>query len=291
MITKYDILKNKTYPIGKKWIYKIEVLDEAYLEEFELETRKTTVFMQNKVLRKDDIGNMFVEVEFSKIEFDSLPQKLSSFFNKIINLARKYILQLNKEGQIIDINFIEENFKKEQIEDVRNDEFYKNLSKEEKLTLNESIEKLDKSSYQKDIKNSLILLFCYPGYLRAGLSNESALKTHKHKISSNFLEDCVWDVNFYMGIYNISPDGTINLTCTGEIDANEEIDYSLIFDKIKQYYKERNDIYFDYNFQVLGDYYLCKENFYIKNAKIQICELLNEETIEFSKTFLISLVN
>lgn len=290
MIAKYDILKDKSYPIGEKWSYRIEILDESYLEEFELEIKKTTLFLQNEVLHIDEIGNTFIKVEFSKMEFDSLPEKLSSFFNKITNLIKKYTLELNKEGQIIDIHFTEDNFTKEQIDTLHKDEFYKKLSKKEKITINESIDKIDKSSYQKDIKNSLILLFCYPGYFRSGLCDEEALSVHQHNISSNFLQDCFWDINFYMNIHNITPDGIINLVCTGFAEDSEKLLNTSLFNKIKEYYNVKEDIYYDYDFQIMGDYYLCKENFYIKNAKIQICELLNEESIEFSKTFIINLV-
>lgn len=291
MRARFDILKNKSFPLGKKWVYKIEILDEEFLEEFELDTRKTTLFIQNEVVDTDETGTIFIEVEFSEMEFDSLPEKISSFFNKVANLTKKYTLELNKEGQIVNIHFKEDNFTKDQIAILHKDAFYNNLSQDEKLTLNESINEIDKSYYKKEIKNSLILLFCYPGYFRDGLTNEFSLETHHASMKSNFLKDVKWDVLFNMSIYNINANKEIELLCTGDVEVVNEAEESLLYQKIHDYFDlDGNDTYTDYTFVVMGDYLLSGDDFIIKKASVNICETLNNQEIEFNKNIQISLL-
>lgn len=291
MIHRFDILKNKNYPIGKTWVYKIDFADEYYLGEVEVDTSRTSFYIKNKMLSQDKLGNMFVSIEFSIMEFDSIPEKLVSFLNKILNLSRKYILQLNKEGQIIEIQLPEEKFNDSEINKIYDDEFYKNLNDNEKLAVNKNIEKLDKSGFKKDIKKSLILLFCYPGYFRSGLSNEYSLESHDYIMNSNFLKDLDWNVHFSMFIYNIY-DKEINLISTGNVYQGTTAEEDLLFQKIHNHFEaEDTKVYTDYNFEVTCDYTLCSDNYFIKKASINICETLNNEEIEFNKNIEIKLVD
>jgi hypothetical protein len=286
-----ELLQNKNYPVGKSWIYKIDIEDVFYINENKVDDELTSFYIKNEILGKNERGSCFVMVEFSSIQFGALPQKIVAFLNKLMGINNYYVLELNIEGQITDIHLDESNVKKPLQEKVYEDEFYISLEEDEKQKVKKNIEMLDSFFFKNSIKQNLILLFCYPGYFRRGLATEFAVATHKAVISSNFLEDIQWDVHFSMNLYEQSANKeTINLVCTGDVYEGTKIEDAELYQKIHNHFEVLDiETYTDYTFMVMSDYKICPDNFYIKNATIDICETLNDESIEFSKCISINL--
>jgi len=284
MIYRYDIFANQHFPVGTKWTYEINIADEFYIGEEEIDTDRSSFFMTNEMLRIDDQGSMFVSIEFSKMHFGTLPEKLNFFLNKIVNVNQKFVLELNKNGQIKEVHLTENRPEAADLSQLFHDEFYQELSLGEKLMIDKNIERQDRMGFVKGIKKSLILMFCYPGYFRGGLSGEYAVETHNFTISSNFLTNVDWDVWFNMNIHTINVNKDVELICTGDVTQGTPQEESLLYQKIQNYFQaETDDVYKDYTFVVMGDYLLSSTDFGINTASINICETLNNEEIEFNK--------
>jgi hypothetical protein len=286
-----ELLRYKNYVVGKSWIYKIDIEDGFYVNEDKVEEEVTSFYIRNEILSKNEKGNSFVMVEFSSIQFGTLPQKIVTFLNKVIGVNNYYVLELNTVGQIIDIHLDEDVTKKKLHEKVYQDEFFISLENDEKQKIKKNMERLDAVFFKNNIKKNLILLFCYPGYFRGGLATEFATSTHQATINSNFLKDVEWDVHFSMNLYEQSTNKeTINLVCTGDVYEGTKIENAVLYQKIHNHFDVLDiETYTDYTFMVMSDYKICPDNFYIKNATIDICETLNEESIEFNKCISINL--
>lgn len=286
-----EALINKHYPTGKPWVYKIDIKDEFYINEDEIDSQVTSLYLRNEVLSINEKEHSFVLVEFSNILFDTLPQKIASFLNKLLNINMYYVLELNKEGQVVEVHVDEDNNEEPLQEEVYRDGFYNSLQEDEKSIIDKAIQKSDALFLKNNIKQSLLLLFCYPGYFRGGLGGASVAETHQAVIKSNFLEDVEWNVFFSM---NLHEEGTgkeaINLICTGDVFEGSKAEDAVLYQKIHNHFKvEESETYTDYTFMVMCDYKISPNNYYIQNATIDICETMNDETLEFNKNISIRL--
>lgn len=288
-----EALINKQYPVGKPWVYKIDLKDEFYINEDEIDSQLTTLYLKNEVLSINDNGHSFVMVEFSSMQFDTLPQRIVSFLNKILNTGRYCVLELNKEGQVVEVH-VDDDEKNEALKDrVYQDDLYNSLEEDEKVTVGKAIQRSEAFFLKRNLEKSLLLLFCYPGYFRGGLATGFAVDTYRALIKSNFLEDVEWDVFFSMNLHEAGTNkNEINLICTGDVFEGSKIENAALYQKIHNHFKvEESETYTGYTFIVMGDYKISPNSYYIKNASIDICETLNDETLEFNKNISIVLAD